>query len=105
MVPGFLCFPWFLGLHCIFLVLLFLAWICFIGFPVPLIVLHLPVYCGFFKHWFLFIVLTLFGCNLYGWCYLFLSLLLLMVVVAVLVFSCNFRGLPAESHYDYYACQ
>ena len=59
----------FLVLYCILLtVLLFLPWMCFIGFPVSLVVLHLPVYCGFFLHWFLFIVLTLFCCNLYGWC-------------------------------------
>ena len=103
----------FLVLYCIFLiVLLFLLWICFIGFPVSLVFLHLPVYYGFFLHWFLFIVLTLFCCNLYDWCLLLLLLLLVVVVVvvvvvvavAVLVLSCIFCGLTAESHYDY-ACQ
>ena len=111
MFSCFLCFPWvFLVLYCIFLiVLLFLPWICLIGFPVSLVFLHLPVYCGFFLHWFLFIVLTLFCCNLYAWCLLLLLLLLLLVVVvvvvvAVLVLSCIFCGLKAENHYDY-ACQ
>ena len=92
----------FLVLYCIFLiVLLLLPWICFIGFPVSLVFLHLPVYYGFFLHWFLFIVLTLFCCNLCGWC---LLLLVVVVVVAVLVLSCIFCGLTAESHCDY-ACQ
>ena len=111
MFSCFLCFPWvFWVLYCIFLiVLLFLPWMCFIGFPVSLVFLHLPVYYGFFLHWFLFIVLTLFCCNLYAWCLLLLLLLLVVVVVvvvvaAVLVLSCIFCGLTAESHYDY-ACQ
>ena len=40
----------FLVLYCILLtVVLFLPWMCFIGFPVSLVVLHLPVYCVFFR--------------------------------------------------------
>ena len=44
--------------------------------------------------------------NLYAWRLLLLLLLLVVVVVvvAVLVLSCIFCGLTAESHYDY-ACQ
>ena len=47
--PASCVFHGFSVLYCMFLiVLLFLPWICLIGFPVSLVFLHLPVYYVFF---------------------------------------------------------
>ena len=97
MFSCFLCFPWFFNFfYCIFLilaVLLFLPWICFIGFPVSLV---------FLFHWLSYIFLNIVFFHVFSsisfcscppsfllqhiWLVIVVAVVV-VVVVAVLVFS------------------